>query len=156
MSKKKTTSDDDGKTSGDLEQLRDILYGNQARAIENRLDNLEARSESVRQELSDRLARQQKDQAAQIGLVHEKLEQLDANSVQRLDDQISSLKQQLADFQAEARQRNDDLRQEMLALGAMLDKQKTGREELSQLLIQLAQQIKDNRTKTAASPAKAK
>ena len=178
MSKKKISPEQTtAPTSNDLDQLRDILYGNQARATENRLNDLEARLEATRQELSaeldrqissltsasstqlaetqsalsDQLTRQAADQSTQIKSVQENLNQVATDFNQRLEKQINDLRQGLSDFRAEARQRNDDLRQEMLALGAMLDKQKTGRAELGQLFVQLGQQLQDNVKKTADS-----
>jgi hypothetical protein len=42
-------------TGGDLEQLRDILYGNQTRATDDRIDSLEKRVESNRHDLNKKL-----------------------------------------------------------------------------------------------------
>ncbi|MCP4423185.1 MAG: hypothetical protein GY803_01700 [Chloroflexi bacterium] len=156
MSKKKTTPDTPPKTGNDLDQLRHILYGNQTRATEQRLNDLEARLENVRRELSDdlneRAASLSGSASAQLTETRQALnEQIDQTTVdfsQRLDKLINDLRQGLADFRTEARQRDDDLRQEMLALGAMLDKQKAGRGELGEALVQLGRQLQEN---TAAS-----
>lgn len=181
MSKNKSTPEKTAETSNDLEQLRAILYGNQARATEKRMTDLEARLETVRQELndsitervssaagssaselaktrqelSDQLARQQADSAAQNKAWEERLDRLSTDLNKKLDHQINKLRQRLDDFRAETRQRNDDLRQEMLALGALLDNQKAGRAELGQLLVELGQQLQNNQAKkTAAGPGK--
>lgn len=155
MSKNKDTSEPKIDMGNDLDQLRNILYGNQARATEQRLDDLEARLEDVNQELKNSL----KDQVTtlsgstdqQFKAVEEKLAQTNTNLNQRLDQQISDLRKQLTDFRAESRQRDADLRQEMLTLGAMLDKQKTGRSELGELLVELGQQLQQNAENTAVS-----
>jgi tetrahydromethanopterin S-methyltransferase subunit G len=148
MSKNKNTPTQKVETPNDLEQLRDILYGNQARVTEDRLNELETRLEAVNQELKINLDNQVTALSGstddQFKTVEEKLNQTIANFNQRLDQQISDLRKQISDFRAESRQRDNDLRQEMLTLGAMLDKQKTGRNELGDLLLGLGQQLKEN------------
>lgn len=155
MSKNKNTPTPKAGSPNDLEQLRDILYGHQARATEDRLNELESRLESVNQELKINLDEQVTSLTGatdnQFKAVEEKLQQTIANFNQRLDQQINDLRKQIADFRAESRQRDTDLRQEMLTLGAMLDKQKTGRNELGDLLLDLGQQLKANSEKTADS-----
>lgn len=159
MSKNNTTSKSNVETGNDLEQLRDILYGNQARATEQRLDDLETRLENINQELKNNLDDQVSSLSGTTGqqfkAVEEKITQSNANLNQRLDQQISDLRKQLADFRAESRQRDTELRQEMLTLGAMLDKQKTGRTELGEMLVELGQQLQQNVENTAALKAEA-
>jgi tetrahydromethanopterin S-methyltransferase subunit G len=155
MSKNKNASEQKIDTGNDLDQLRNILYGNQARATEQRLDDLEVRLENVNRELQNSLQDQvttlsgSTDQ--QFKKVEEKLVHTNTNLNQRLDQQISDLRKQITDFRAESRQRDADLRQEMLTLGAMLDKQKTGRFELGELLVELGQQLQQNAENTAVS-----
>jgi tetrahydromethanopterin S-methyltransferase subunit G len=130
MSKSKKTSASKIEPGNDLEQLYDILYGDQARATEQRLDDLEVRLENVNRELQDGLNDQvtalSDSSEKQFKTVEEKLTQTNTHLNQRLDQQISDLRQQLADFRAESRQRDADLRQEILTLGAMLHKHKMG------------------------------
>ena len=160
MSKKKTTPDLPAESGNDLDQLRHILYGNQARATEQRLSDLEARLETVHRELSDDLNERATSLSSSASTqlaearkaLNEQIERLSADFNQRLDQKFSDLGKRLADFRSEARQRDDDLRQEMLALGAMLDKQKTGRAELGELLVKLGQQLQDNVDETAVPP----
>ena len=155
MSKNKNTSEPKIETGNDLDQLRNILYGNQARATEQRLDDLEVRLENVNRELQNSLEDQvttlSDSTEKQFKAVEEKLTQTNTNLNKRLDQQISELRKQLTDFRVESRQRDADLRQEMLTLGAMLDKQKTGRTELGDLLVELGQQLQQNAENTAVS-----
>ena len=155
MSKNKNTPEAEIKTGNDLDQLRNILYGNQARATEQRLDDLEARLENLNRELqdnqNDRLSTLTDSTEKQFNAVEKKLTQTNTNLNQRLDQQISELRKQLTDFRSESRQRDADLRQEMLTLGAMLDKQKTGRFELGELLVELGQQLQQNAENTAVT-----
>jgi len=148
MSKEKKTPE----THADLDQLRNILYGNQSRATEQRLTDLDSRLETIRRELSEDINERSSSVSASASKqltdtrqsLSDQINQMSADFTQRLDKQTSDLARRLAEFQVEARQRDDDLRLEMLALGAMLDKQKVGRDELGQLLIQLGTQLKKN------------
>lgn len=157
MSKKNAPPAELVETGNDLDQLRHILYGNQARATEQRLGDLEARLDSVHRELSADLDKQAASlsgsASAELTETRQSLsgqmDKMAADFSQRLDKQIKDLQKGLTDFRSEARQRDDDLRQEMLALGAMLDKKKTGRAELGELLVQLGRQLQENEGSTA-------
>ncbi|GAB4147596.1 MAG: hypothetical protein Fur0021_06640 [Candidatus Promineifilaceae bacterium] len=188
----------------ELSRLQEILYGNQARATEQRLNDLEQRLEAVRRELDDtihakigklesttqdnltkarkaltaeiekqaarqaadlseaqrdwgdRLSRQEKMQTALLREVQQELTAaLDALR-QELVEQIQATKSELSDrvdrlgadqsnrllaFQNEARQRDEDLRQELLTLSAWLDDKKTSRHDLGQMLVTLGQNL---------------
>jgi tetrahydromethanopterin S-methyltransferase subunit G len=166
----------------DLDQLRTILFGNQSRAIEKRLNDLELHLETVRREMTQHfderittlaessaedLAQAEAEQTRQNKDLQERLDKLAADFnkqlqavqkelAQQIDKQGADLQRKLLEFQSEARQRDDDLRVELLALGAMLDNQKTGRDELAQMLIQLGGQLQGNVKKTAVSAANSK
>ena len=101
------------------------------------------------EDLQDRLDKLAADLSKQLQAVQKEL-------TQQIDRQASDLQRKLLEFQSEARQRDDDLRVELLALGAMLDNQKTGRDELAQMLIQLGGQLQGNVKKTAVSAANSK
>lgn len=188
----------------ELSRLQEILYGNQARATEQRLNDLEQRLEAVRRELDDtihakigklesatqdnltkarkaltaeiekqaarqaadsseaqrdwgdRLSRQEKTQTALLREVQQELTAaLDALR-QELVEQIQATKSELSDrvdrlgadqsnrllaFQNEARQRDEDLRQELLTLSAWLDDKKTSRHDLGQMLVAMGQNL---------------
>jgi hypothetical protein len=166
----------------DLDQLRTILFGNQARAIEKRLNDLELYLDTVRREMTQQfderitalaessaedLAKAEAEQNRQNKDLQDRLDKLATDLskqlqavqkelTQQIDRQASDLQRKLLEFQSEARQRDDDLRVELLALGAMLDNQKTGRDELAQMLIQLGGQLQGNVKKTAVSAANSK
>lgn len=137
--------------SGDLKQLHEILYGHQARATVEWLNELETRLEALNTELKNELDAQvsylSRTVQNQNQSVEEILAQANSNISQQLDQQISGLRQQLADFRAESRQRDVELRQEMLTLGAMLDKQQTKHIELGDLLVELGRRLKKTRKK---------
>ncbi len=188
----------------ELSRLQEILYGNQARATEQRLNDLEQRLEAVRRELDDtihakigklesatqdnltkarkaltaeiekqatrqaadlseaqrdwgdRLSRQEKTQTTLLREVQQELmAALDALR-QELVEQIQGTKSELSDrvdrlgadqsnrllaFQNEARQRDEDLRQELLTLSAWLDDKKTSRHDLGQMLVAMGQNL---------------
>ena len=155
MNENDNTTNSKTETSNDLEQLRDILYGNQARATEQWLDEMETRLENINRELKNSLDDQGTflpgSTEQQFNPGEENLTQTEASLSQRLDQQINDLRRQLADFRAESRQRDADLRQEMLLLGAMLDRQNTERTKLGDLLVELRQQLQQNSADTAVS-----
>lgn len=188
----------------ELSRLQEILYGNQARATEQRLNDLEQRLEAVRRELDDtiharvgklesaaqdsltkarkaltadiekqaarqaadlseaqrdwgdRLSRQEKAQTTLLREVQQELTAaLDALR-QELLEHIQMTKSELSDridrldadqsnrllaFQNEARQRDEDLRQELLTLSAWLDDKKTSRHDLGQMLVEMGQNL---------------
>ncbi len=182
MSKDSISDAGEFPVGNDLDQLRTILFGNQARAIEKRLNDLELHLDTVRRELAQRfderitalaessaedLAKVEADQNRQNKDLQDRLDNLAADFnrqmqtvqkelTQQIDNQATDLQRKLLEFQSEARQRDDDLRVELLALGAMLDNQKTGRDELAQMLIQLGEQLQGNVRKTAVSAANSK
>ena len=180
-------------SGNDLDQLRTILFGNQARAIEKRVNDLERHLEDVRRQLNqhfderldalaesttadlaktqkefnEQLAKQGVEQAEQNKALNERLDKLATDFSkqlqtaqkelsQQIDQQATDLHHKLVDFQTEARQRDDDLRVELLTLGAMLDNQKAGRDELAQMFIQIGEKLQGNIQKTAVPAAKKK
>lgn len=198
------TAANSAEVDSELSRLQEILYGNQARATEQRLNDLEQRLEAVRRELDDtihakigklesatqdsltkarkaltaeiekqaarqaadlseaqrdwgdRLSRQEKTQTALLREVQQELTAaLDALR-QELVEQIQAAKSELNDrvdrlgadqsnrllaFQNEARQRDEDLRQELLTLSAWLDDKKTSRHDLGQMLVAMGQNL---------------
>lgn len=193
MSKEKPVAEDvnDVPMGNDLDQLRTILFGNQARAMEKRINDLELRLETVRRELNqhfderldalaestavdlaktqkelnEQLTNQVADQTKQNKELQERLDKLAADFgkqlqttqkelAQQMDKQFAELNHKLLEFQSEARQGDDDLRIEMLSLGAMLDNQKAGRSELADMLVQMSEQLKGNVKNTAVPKEK--
>ncbi len=223
-------------TATELDRLRDILYGTQARTTDKRLIDLELRVETqrrelteallektnslsesassqlaaVRKDLSDRLDRQVTDEAAQLRTAQQNLggriDELDASqtaqlraaqkdltdridhqsadqaaqlrTVQReLSDRIENVyaeiltqlravqkdlndrldrfnteqAERLRSLQAETRQRDDGLRQELLTLATTLDTKKTSRQDLSQMLVELGQRLRNDNESSANS-----
>lgn len=142
-------------TNSDLKQLHDILYGHQARVTAEWLNELETRLETLNTELKDELAAQvsflSHTAQSQSLPVEEILAQANSNISQRLDQQISDLRKQLADFRTESRQRDTELRQEIQKLGAMLNKQQTEHIELGDLLVELGRRLKETRQNSSDS-----
>ena len=176
--------------AGDLETLRDILFGNQARATEDRLDLIERQLAATRRDLQDdygkrldalaeksanqlaaaqadlsqRLDKQDASQSEQLKSAHEELstaikqlgdrlaEELQQNFRQmseRLDASNAELSERLLAAQEDARQRDADLRQELLTLSAWLDDKKASRHDLGQMLADIGRRLQEE-GKTAA------
>ncbi len=189
----------------ELGRLREILYGSQARATNERLTELEQRLDVARQELAETIRdlvgqldlattrsieetrvelvqvveRQEETQSADLSglrdelsqrvqVAHESqaeaLRQTEAALSARLDslrdetsealratrnelqDQTSRSLAELTDrvlqVQREARQRDEELRQELLNLTDRLEDRKTSRADLGQLLVELGDRIR--------------
>ena len=177
--------------AGGLETLQDILFGNQAKATEERLDAIERQLAATRRELQDnfgkRLDALADKSASQLGAAQDELnqrldkqdnkqvealkstkEELSASIKQlgeqlrdelpqnfrQLSEQLEASNTELSDrllaAQEEARQRNGDLRQELLTLSAWLDDKKASRHDLGQMLADVGQQLQQE-SKSAAN-----
>lgn len=168
----------------DLDQLRGILFGNQSRAIEERLDQLEMQLESLRQSGRDELRKEssglkqadeqirsslsqmieedaqaladtrkelkafQRSVAEDLVKMKRELKQEIATQTELLQDNLESARKDLIERlivkQSESRQRDDALRNELLALSAWLDNSKTSRMQLGEMLLQVGQQLQEN------------
>lgn len=191
-------------TISDIEQLREILYGNQARTTDERLDRLERQLDSIRQQLNDtfteRIDNLRDSSQEQLTKFHKELvnsvdlldktkseklqethtefdaklkqqavelktankdfsvavEQLSADFDQRnkqtqkeFREQIEQLgkdiRERLHSYKEEAQKRDDDLRQEFMALAAWLDTKKTSRHDLGHMLIDIGQRLQQEK-----------
>lgn len=139
-----------GNNAGELEVLRDLIFGNQARDFTRRLSDLDTRLESIRRELkgeqetrAQTVAKTAADQTValrkeansrvdkEVQVIGERLEQLAADLREHIDATrraVETRLDRLEDDTAErlrlledtARQRDDDLRNELLTLSAWL------------------------------------
>lgn len=179
MTEKKQTP-----ASGELENLREILFGNQARATEDRLNVLEELLQKQQRDFTDALNKQaaaQRDATdtaeralktqltnqantnqANHQALEESLSQLRADHKRLMDDmqaaftqELENLRSSLTDhirrMQNESRQRDDDLRQELLTVSNWLDNKLTPRHNLGQMLIEIGQQLQSDNGNAAAS-----
>jgi len=64
----------------------------------------------------------------------------------RIDKLSEDLSAQIRNLQTESRQRDDAQRQELLALASSLDDKKTSRYDLSQMLVELGQRLRNEKT----------
>lgn len=183
MTEKKQTP-----ASGELENLREILFGNQARATDDRLNMLEELLQKQQRDFTDALNKQaaaQRDATdtaeralktqltnqantnqANHQALEESLSQLRADHKRLMDDmqaaftqELENLRSSLTDhirrMQNESRQRDDDLRQELLTVSNWLDNKLTPRLKLGQMLIEIGQQLQSDNGNASASEAAA-
>lgn len=131
-----------------MEQIRELLFGQQQRLTDERLQHTDARIESLRQEALQQLSE------VEQGL-NDRLQRLDTDSGDRLDTLATELRQGIATLQQQMEQRLDDLQtllqseatEQARQLGEeqdRLQKNKVDRQQIARLLTQLAQQIQDN------------
>jgi hypothetical protein len=163
-----------GGNAGELEVLRDLIFGNQARDFTKRLSDLDGRLETTRRELKSELdaraqavAKAASDQNStlrkeansridkEVQILSERTDQLSAdlhNLIEnarrtlesRLDRMQEEANERLRLLEEEARQRDDDLRAELLTLSAWLDDKKTSRHDLGRMLEEIAQRLQAN------------
>lgn len=163
-----------GSNAGELEVLRDLIFGNQARDFSRRISDLDSRLDAVRRELkneqetrSQAVAKTAADQTTalrkeaasrvdkEVQVLGERIEQLTADfqeqieSARRtLETRLDQLREDSAErlrlLEQEARQRDDDLRSELLTVSAWLEDKKTSRETLGRMLEEMGQRLQAN------------
>lgn len=172
-----------GASAGELEVLRDLIFGNQARDFSRRISDLDGRLEVVRRELKSEqesraqtVAKTAADQTAalrkettsrldkEVQIIGERLDALAGQlqeqmaSVQhtieaRLDRMQADASERLRLLEEDARQRDDDLRAELLTISAWLEDKKTSRETLGRMLEEMGQRLQANGQPAAPEPA---
>lgn len=160
-----------GNNSGELEVLRDLIFGNQARDFSRRITDIDARLEAVRRELKTELdtrgqtvAKTAADQNTtlrketnsridkEVQVIGERFEQLTADFHEliettrrtveaRLDRMQEEANERLRLLEEDARRRDDDLRAELLTVSAWLEDKKTSRHDLGQMLEEIGQRL---------------
>ncbi|MBN1449687.1 MAG: hypothetical protein JW963_01615 [Anaerolineales bacterium] len=117
----------------ELERLRDILFGSQARTIETRLNDLEVEIDEKFESLSLSSSAKYKKLAADF--------QSQLHSVQK---ELEELEERTRILQSESRERDDNLREEFLNLITSLESKKASRQELGQMLEELGIRLKND------------
>jgi hypothetical protein len=160
-----------GSNAGELEVLRDLIFGNQARDFTKRLSDLDTRLEAARRELKTELdsraqtvAKSASDQNSalrkeansrmdkEVQVLSERIDQLSTdlhdlieNARRTLESRLDRMQEDASErlrlLEEEARQRDDDLRAELLTLSAWLDDKKTSRHDLGRMLEEIAQRL---------------
>lgn len=171
-----------GGNTGELEVLRDLIFGNQARDFTQRLSDIDDRMEAIRRELKNEqdssvqsLTKSSIDQATtlrkeahsridkEVQMLSERIEQLTADMGRQLEDARRMFEAKLDRLQTESsdrirqleektRQRDDDLRSELLAASAWLEDQKTSRHDLGHMLEELGRQLQGSDQSAASEP----
>lgn len=160
-----------GTNAGELEVLRDLIFGNQARDFTRRLSDIDNRLEAVRRELkgeqesvSQSLTISASDQHnalrkeahsridKEVQILTERIEQLAADWKQEIENARRNLETRLERLESDAndrirlleeesRQRDDDLRAELLTVTAWLEDKKTSRHDLGRMLEEIGQRL---------------
>ncbi|MBP9502318.1 MAG: hypothetical protein KBF17_09175 [Candidatus Promineofilum sp.] len=165
-----------------MEVLRDLIFGNQARDFTQRLSDIDDRLEAIRRELKSEqdlftqsLTKSSVDQGTtlrkethgridkEVQMLSERIEQLTADMSRQFEEARRMFEAKLDRLQTESgdrirqleektRQRDDDLRSEMLAASAWLEDKKTSRHDLGRMLEELGRQIQGNIEAAASEP----
>lgn len=163
-----------GNNAGELEVLRDLIFGNQARDFTRRLSDLDSRLEAVRRELkteqetrTQSVAKAATDQNTslrketnsridkEIQVIGERLDQLAADLREHIDTTRQTVETRLDRLQEDtgerirlleedARRRDDELRTELLTLSAWLEDKKASRHDLGRMLEEIGQRLQAN------------
>jgi DNA anti-recombination protein RmuC len=170
--------------AGELEVLRDLIFGNQARDFTRRLTDLDGRLEVVRRELkaegdsrAQSVAKTAADQTStlrketnsrvdkEVRMLGERLEQLSADFYEHMESMRRALETRLDRLQEDsgermrlieedARQRDDELRTELLTVSAWLEDKKTSREALGRMLEEMGQRLQASAPNATTAPEK--
>lgn len=160
-----------GNNAGELDVLRDLIFGNQARDFAHRLSDLDGRLEAVRRELKNEqdsraqsVAKTAADQTQslrketnsrldkEVQIIGERIDQMtaDLNALiedtrkaveTRLDRMQDDANERMRLLEEEARRRDDDLRAELLTVSAWLEDKKASRHDLGQMLEEIGQRL---------------
>lgn len=153
-----------GNNAGELEVLRDLIFGNQARDFAHRIADLDGRLEAMRRELkgeqdsrAQSVAKTASDQTIalrketgnrvdkEVQIIGERIEQMSSDlhelietTTRTLESRLDRLQQEANErfrtLEEDARRRDDDLRAELLTVSAWLEDKKTSRHDLGQML----------------------
>lgn len=168
-----------GNNAGELEVLRDLIFGNQARDFAHRIADLDGRLEAVRRELkgeqdsrAQSVAKTAADQTIalrketgsrvdkEVQIIGERIEQMSSDLNELIEATTRTLESRLDRLQEEAnerfrtleedaRRRDDDLRAELLTVSAWLEDKKTSRHDLGQMLEEIGLKLQAAATTNA-------
>lgn len=129
-------------SAGELERLRDILFGQQTREAEQRVADLESGLEALRQELTDAMAKEIEAAGAklrdELADARGEAEQLR----QKLEKTEAELSKKLQAAETAARERADELQHTLAALANEIEEKTVSRHELGHLLQDLGQRVR--------------
>ncbi len=168
-------SKQDVEKTGNIEQIREIIFGSQSREFQDQIDQLAQRLHESDAALNTRIDAMQKVLEAQLDKLSDILQdgQSDERSRfdrerERVDERIETLQAitegELGDLRKELGASSSDLRDEMMQLHeavkssldtevASLEERKTSRDELSTLLFGIASRIKGDTPQTPQDEA---
>ena len=172
-----------GNNTGELEVLRDLIFGNQARDFAHRITDLDGRLETVRRELrseqdsrAQSVAKTASDQTValrkeansridkEVQIIGERIEQVSADLRELVETSSHALESRLDRMQQDinehfrvleegTRRRDDDLRAELLAVSAWLEDRKTSRHDLGQMLEEIGIRLQTTTPVTTSQPS---
>lgn len=134
-----------GSSVKELERLRDILYGEQARATEDRLGDLEKRLEKVRSDLNALFRKEHKSLQTslekQISNLSKQLDEHEIEASERLEHTRSELTDDFTNRLNDQAAQLRELRQQLVEISAALEESKVSRSDLGAMLIEMGQRI---------------
>jgi flagellar hook-associated protein FlgK len=134
-----------GSSVKELERLRDILYGEQARATEDRIGSLENQLEKVRSDLHSLIRKENKNLQSslekQIQTLSKQLDDFTVESSERLENTRTELSTDFSKRFNDQSAQLRELRQQLVEISAALEESKVSRSDLGAMLIEMGQRI---------------
>jgi chromosome segregation ATPase len=135
-------------TINELEKLRDILYGEQVRGINERLTALEGNLQTLSDQINGKISALDSESKQSLSQQTDEMKRLASEQSQKLQKesqglvgQIEGIRKQVENEAQRSQQRDETLKKELLDLLAKLESSKVTRSELGQALVELGKSV---------------
>ncbi len=135
-------------TINELEKLRDILYGEQVRGINERLTALEGSLQTLSDQINGKISALDSESKQSLSQQTDEMKRLASEQSQKLQKesqglvgQIEGIRKQVENEAQRSQQRDETLKKELLDLLAKLESSKVTRSELGQALVELGKSV---------------
>ncbi len=135
-------------TINELEKLRDILYGEQVRGINERLTALEGNLQTLSEQINGKISALDSESKQSLSQQTDEMKRLASEQSQKLQKesqglvgQIEEIRKQVENEAQRSQQRDETLKKELLDLLAKLESSKVTRSELGQALVELGKSV---------------
>jgi predicted metallo-beta-lactamase superfamily hydrolase len=135
-------------TINELEKIRDILYGEQMREVNEHIAALEANLQTLSKQINGQISALDQESRQKLAQQSEEMNRLSSEQGQKLKEesqglvgQIEAIRKQIENEAKLSQKRDEALKKEVLDLLAKLESGKVARAELGQALIELGQSV---------------
>ena len=135
-------------SANELEKLRDILYGEQMRELNEQISALEARLQTLDEQVNGKLTALNLESKKSLSSQSDEMNRLAAEQAAKIKEQsqglagqIETIRKQMEADAKQAQKRDEALKKELQTLFAQLDANKVARSELGKALTELGQAL---------------